>query len=118
MLGPPKVLQRDALFLSSLEQRLPATNLYRLVEQTLDLACVRDWVDELYAERGRPSIDPVVFFKPQTRHYPYSGRAVCARPHRGHRADASVLWPDLSLPWPDAPARPRARLRGGNSTGD
>ena len=65
MLGPPKVLQRDALFLSSLDQRLPATNLYRLVEQTLDLACVRDWVGELYAERGRPSIDPVVFFKLQ-----------------------------------------------------
>jgi transposase len=63
MLGPPKVLQRDELFLSSLEQRLPATNVYRLVEQTLDLACVRDWVGDLYAERGRPSIDPVVFFK-------------------------------------------------------
>ena len=28
-------------------------------------AFVRDWVRELYAERGRPSIDPVVFFKLQ-----------------------------------------------------
>ena len=26
---------------------------------------VRAWVQELYAERGRPSIDPVVFFKLQ-----------------------------------------------------
>jgi transposase len=62
MLGPPKVLRREELFLSSLEQRLPATNLYRRLEATLDLACVRAWVDDLYAERGRPSIDPVVFF--------------------------------------------------------
>jgi transposase len=63
MLGPPKDLRRDELFLSSLEQRLPATNLYRRLEATLDLACLRDWVGDLYAERGRPSIDPVVFFK-------------------------------------------------------
>lgn len=63
MLGPPKVLHRDELFLSSLEQRLPATNLYRRLDAALDLACVRDWVGDLYAERGRPSIDPVVFFK-------------------------------------------------------
>jgi hypothetical protein len=118
MLGPVKERRLDRPVLASLDQLVPRNNFYRQLEATLDLAFVRDWVSEKYAEGGRPSIDPVVFFKPQTRHYPYSGRAVCARPHRGHRADASVLWPDLSLPWPDAPARPRARLRGGNSTGD
>jgi transposase len=31
----------------------------------LDLSLVREWVQELYAERGRPSIDPVVFLKLQ-----------------------------------------------------
>ena len=31
----------------------------------LDLGFVREWVRELYAERGHPSIDPVVFFKLQ-----------------------------------------------------
>lgn len=29
----------------------------------LDLTFVRTWVRDLYAERGRPSIDPVVFFR-------------------------------------------------------
>jgi transposase len=65
MLGPPKVLHRDELFLSSLEQRLPATNFYRQLDATFDLACVREWVGDRYAEGGRPSLDPVVFFKLQ-----------------------------------------------------
>ena len=29
------------------------------------MSYVQDWAQELYAERGRPSIDPVVFFKLQ-----------------------------------------------------
>jgi transposase len=29
------------------------------------LSFVREWTRDLYAERGRPSIDPVVFFKLQ-----------------------------------------------------
>ena len=65
MLGPPRVLRREELFLTSLEQRLPATNFYRRLDAKLDLSFVRDWVTDLYAERGRPSIDPVVFFKLQ-----------------------------------------------------
>ena len=28
----------------------------------MDLSFVREWSRKLYAERGRPSIDPVVFF--------------------------------------------------------
>jgi transposase len=35
------------------------------MEATLDLDFVREWTRELYADRGRPSIDPVVFFKLQ-----------------------------------------------------
>ena len=35
------------------------------MEAKLDLSFVRDWTRELYAERGRPSIDPVIFFKLQ-----------------------------------------------------
>lgn len=38
---------------------------YRHLEATLDLSFVRDWKRELYAARGRPSIDPVVFLKLQ-----------------------------------------------------
>lgn len=31
----------------------------------LDLASVRDWIRERYVDRGRPSIDSVVFVKPR-----------------------------------------------------
>ncbi len=33
------------------------------MERTLDLRFVRNLVHEAYADTGRPSIDPVVFFK-------------------------------------------------------
>jgi transposase len=44
---------------------VPADNFYRHLETKLDLGFVREWTQVLYAERGRPSIDPVVFFKLQ-----------------------------------------------------
>ncbi|HLZ68993.1 MAG TPA: IS1182 family transposase [Dehalococcoidia bacterium] len=65
MLGPPKTPRRDELFLSSLEQRLPADHFYRRLDTKLDLSFVRDWVADKYAAIGRPSIDPVVFFRLQ-----------------------------------------------------
>src|SRR4051794_28386290 len=65
MLGPPKPRSRDEPIAVSLENLVPHDNLYRHLETKLDLGFVRGWVQELYAERGRPSIDPVVFFKLQ-----------------------------------------------------
>src|SRR2546421_8327339 len=49
----------------SLEDLVPPDSFYRHLERSLDLGFVRDWTRELYADRGRPSIDPVVFFKLQ-----------------------------------------------------
>jgi transposase len=49
----------------SLEDLVPADNFYRSLDAKLDLSFVRAWVTDCYAERGRPSIDPVVFFKLQ-----------------------------------------------------
>jgi transposase len=49
----------------TLEDRVPPDHFYRHLEQALDLGFVRDLVGEAYAEGGRPSIDPVVFFKLQ-----------------------------------------------------
>jgi transposase len=49
----------------SLDQLVPADDFYRFLDAHLDLAFVRDWVEQGYAEHGRPSIDPVVFFKLQ-----------------------------------------------------
>jgi transposase len=49
----------------SLEDLVPAGHFYRHVEHTLDLSFVRDLVRDRYSAFGRPSIDPVVFFKLQ-----------------------------------------------------
>jgi transposase len=49
----------------TLEELVPADHFYRHLERALDLGFVRDLVRGTYAEAGRPSIDPVVFFKLQ-----------------------------------------------------
>src|SRR5215218_8136620 len=65
MLGPAKSRCLDAPIAVSLEDLVPRDNFYRHLEAKLDLSFVRDWARELYADRGRPSIAPVVFFKLQ-----------------------------------------------------
>ena len=50
---------------SSLEDLVPQDNFYRRLESRLDLSFVREFVAPLYARGGRPSVDPVVFFKLQ-----------------------------------------------------
>ncbi len=49
----------------SLEELVPKDHFYRHLESSLDLTFVRDLVQPCYATGGRPSIDPVVFFKLQ-----------------------------------------------------
>jgi transposase len=49
----------------SLEDLVPKDNFYRRLEATLDLSFVRDLVRDCYASSGRPSVDPVVFFRLQ-----------------------------------------------------
>jgi len=50
----------------SLDDLVPEDNFYRYVEAKLDLNFVRDLVKDSYSSQmGRPSIDPVVFFKLQ-----------------------------------------------------
>lgn len=65
MLGPPKSRDLDEPILVSLDELVPTGHFYRHLERTLDLTFVRDLVRETYADSGRPSIDPVVFFKLQ-----------------------------------------------------
>ena len=61
--------QKDRAFAAlppvSLEELVPPDHFYRHLERTLDLSFVRDLVREAYADIGRPSIDPIVFFKLQ-----------------------------------------------------
>jgi len=63
MLGPPKARALDRSDLVSLERLVPPDHFYRHLDAALDLSFVRDWVKDCYADRGRPSIDPVVFFR-------------------------------------------------------
>ncbi len=63
MLGAPKARDLDRPVLLSLESAVPPNHVYRQLERTLDLSFVRDLVADCYASSGRPSIDPVVFFK-------------------------------------------------------
>jgi len=65
MLGPVKSRDLDRPVLASLETLVPQDHFYRRLEQVLDLSFVRDWVAACYAEAGRPSVDPIVFFKLQ-----------------------------------------------------
>jgi transposase len=49
----------------SLDELVPKDNFYRRLEVTLDLSFVRELVRDCYASSGRPSVDPVVFFRLQ-----------------------------------------------------
>ncbi len=49
----------------SLEDLVPNEHFYRRLERALDLSFVRELVAPLYAGGGRPSVDPVVYFKLQ-----------------------------------------------------
>ena len=49
----------------SVEELVPADYFYRHLDAKLDLSFVRDLVRDKYAPQGRPSIDPIVFFKLQ-----------------------------------------------------
>ncbi len=65
MLGPPKARRLNEPITVSLDDLVPEGHFYRHLERTLDLAFVRGLIRDAYAETGRPSLDPVVFFKLQ-----------------------------------------------------
>ena len=49
----------------SLDESVPQDHFYRHLERILDLSLMREFVQETYACAGRPSINPIVFFKLQ-----------------------------------------------------
>src|SRR5512143_98453 len=49
----------------SLDALVPKNNFYRQLDQSIDLSFVRELAEEFYSSFGRPSIDPVVFFRLQ-----------------------------------------------------
>src|SRR5215471_8399467 len=99
----------------SLEELVPHDHFYRHVERTLDLSFVREFVQETYAGSGRPSIDPVVFFKLQLVLFFEGIRS--ERQLMRHAEDRlSVRWYvgyDLGEPLPDHSSLTRIRTRYG-----
>jgi len=99
----------------SLEELVPQDHFYRHLERTLDLSIVREFVQETYAGSGRPSIDPVVFFKLQLVMFFEGIRS--ERLLMRHAADRlSVMWYlgyDFGEPLPDHSSLTRIRERYG-----
>jgi transposase len=99
----------------SLEDLVPADHFYRHLERTLDLSCVREFVQKTYGGMGRPSIDPIVFFKLQLVMFFEGIRS--ERQLMRHAADRlSVRWYagyDLNEPLPDHSSLTRMRERYG-----
>lgn len=99
----------------SLEDLVPKGNFYRRLERTLDLEFVRDLVRPLYAKGGRPSVDPVVFFKLQLVMF-FEGLRSERELMRVATDRLSVRWYlgyDLHEPLPDHSNLTRARERFG-----
>src|SRR5215211_6502772 len=75
----------------SLEELVPEDHFYRRLEAWLDLSFVRELVAPLYANGGRPSVDPIVFFKLQL--------VMFFEDIRSERQLMSVVSDRLSLRW-------------------
>src|SRR6266700_478799 len=99
----------------SLEELVPQDHFYRHVERTFDLSFVRELVQETYAGGGRPSIDPVVFFKLQLVMF-FEGIRSERQLMRQMADRLSVLWYlgyDLGERLPDHSSLTRIRERYG-----
>jgi transposase len=99
----------------TLEELVPPDHFYRHLEDTLDLSFVRDLVRDAYAPSGRPSIDPVVFFKRQLVMF-FEGVRSERQLLRVVADRLSLRWYlgyDLSEPLPDHSSLSRIRERYG-----
>src|SRR5215212_7433099 len=99
----------------SLEDLIPANHFYRHLEAELDLDFVRDLVRDAYADTGRPSIDPVIFFKLQLILF-FEGLRSERQLLRVVADRLSLRWYlgyDLTEPLPDHSSLSRIRARYG-----
>ena len=105
----------DPLIHVSIEELVPQDHFYRHLERTLDLSFVREFVQKTYAVGGRPSIDPIVFFKLQLVMFFEGIRS--ERQLMRHAADRlSILWYlgyGLGEPLPDHSSLTKIRTRYG-----
>jgi transposase len=99
----------------TLEDLVPADHFYRHVDRNLDLSFVRELVKGCYTQGGRPSIDPVVFFKLQLVMF-FEGLRSERQLLRLSADRLSVRWYlgfNLDEPLPDHSSLTRIRTRYG-----
>lgn len=102
----------------SLEDLVPGDHFYRHLHQSLDLGFVRELVAPFYAAGGRPSIDPVVFFKLQLAMF-FEGLRSERQLLRVAADRLSLRWYlgyDLHQPLPDHSSLTKIRARYGLAT--
>ncbi len=68
MLGKKK-FEPKLIYKLTLDDLVPKDNIYRTLEKFLDLRFLYKECEKLYGKTGKPSIDPVVFFKFQLYGY-------------------------------------------------
>ena len=99
----------------SLEGLVPADDFYRHLDRAFDRSFVRELVREHYREGGRPSSDPVVFFKLQLIMF-FEGIRSERQLMRVVADRLSLRWYlgyDLTEPLPDHSSLSRIRERYG-----
>jgi transposase len=101
----------------AIKDLVPADHFYRYLDRTFGLSFVRNLVQTHYANGGRPSVDPVVFFKLQL--VMFFGGLRSERQLMAVAADRfsirRYLGYDLDEPLPDLSSLTRIRQRFGLS---
>ena len=121
MLGARKQRGLDRSVVVSLEALVPPDHFYRHLEAKLDLSFVRELVRDHYAAIGRPSIDPVVFFKLQLILFfesLRSERSSCRPPRSTSRTGGTwaTTWTSRCLTTPASPAATSSRTSAPTSS--
>src|SRR5918911_2418558 len=110
-----KERQFTPLAFLTLEDLVPPDHFYRHLDRMLDLSFVRDLVAPCYAAGGRPSIDPVVFFRLQLVMFFEGIRSerLLMRTLADRLAARWYVGYDLSEPLPDHSSLTKIRQRYG-----
>ncbi len=76
MLSKSNGTNRDQLEMVSLDEMVPEDYLVRKLEKAIDFSFIYDLVEDLYSDRGRPGVDPVVLIKLPFLQYTFGIRSM------------------------------------------
>ena len=91
MLSKSNGTNRDQLEMVSLDKMVPEDHLVRKLEKAIDFSFIYDLVEDLYSDRGRPSIDPVVLIKLSFLQYTFGIRLMRRTIEEVH-TNLAYLW--------------------------